>query len=82
MAGEEIQGCARTEDEDEGPGTVAHEKEEHGRVAPAVTERYDKLVQCEEEQDRLECDKSDAVRVGALMHSFSVMRAALKHTQT
>ena len=70
----------RTEDENEGPGTVAHEEEEHGRAAPTVTERYDKLVQCEEEQDRLECDESDAV--GALIHSFSAMRAALKHTQT
>ena len=52
---------ARTEDEDERPGAVAYEEEEHGRVAPAVTERDDELVQREDKQDRLEGDKSDAV---------------------
>ena len=61
VGGKETGQRARTEDEDERPGAVAYEEEEHGRVAPAVAERDDKLVQRENKQDRLEGDKSDAV---------------------
>jgi hypothetical protein len=55
-------GAARTEDEDEGPCAVAHEEEENGRAAPAVTQRNDKLEKSEDEKDSFEGNKSDAVK--------------------
>ena len=53
---------ARTEEEDEAPGTVAYEEEEDGRAAPTMAERDDKLEEGEEKEDGLEGKEGDAVR--------------------
>lgn len=53
---------ARTKDEDKGPCAVAHEEEENGGAAPAITESNDKLEKSEDKKDSLEGNKCDAVR--------------------
>jgi hypothetical protein len=55
-------GTARTEDQNEGPCAVAHEEEENGRAAPAVTQRNDELEKSEDEKDSFKGNKSDAVK--------------------